>query len=87
MTENEKWHKAGWDDAEYTIKSKLGFLRQMINERPEGRMSTTEDLGFMLGLNTMEEVAAARRRDGKIITEYKERIFPDNLEETLESPR
>ena len=75
LSENEKWHKAGWDDATETIKSKIPFLRQMINERPEGRTFTTEDLGFMLGLNTMEEVEEARRRE-KAISErnYKETI-------------
>jgi hypothetical protein len=56
------------------VKSKIPFLRQMINERKEGWTFTTEDLGFMLGLNTMKEVEEARRREKEIMNEVKKHL-------------
>lgn len=71
---DQRTYVMGYDDAKKEIKARLGLLRQFINERPEGRTFTTEDLGFILGLNTMEEVEVARRRDKEIIGEVKKSL-------------
>ena len=57
------------------IKSKIGFLRQYLNERPIDSPSlTNEDIGYWLGINTMEEVIKAKEEAERIRIELKKNI-------------
>lgn len=53
-----------YSEAVDTIKSKIGFLRQYLNERPDQKkLLLNEEIGYWLGLNTQEEVSEVRKRD------------------------
>ena len=49
-------YRDGFDDAETEIKSRVGSLRQFINEKPASKMVTDEDILYFLGMATSEEV-------------------------------
>ena len=40
----DKWHRLGWEDCENKVKSNIGLLRQLINEKPDGMLLTNKQI-------------------------------------------
>lgn len=61
MTEKE-YYELGRADAEKIIDGRVGLLRQWLNEKPESRLVTNEDILYWLGLCSEEEMLETRKK-------------------------
>jgi len=62
VTATEKeYYALGRSDTEKIISGRVGQLRQWLNEKPESRVVTNEDILYWLGLCSEEEMVEARK--------------------------